>query len=398
MCNRHTTKLNLFLLTITFIIYLFVGAQLFSTIERPAEQIIINEMSQTRKGFLEKYPCVKENDFESFIVTLLDANKHGVDARTNFTTVDNWSFAQSFFFAVTVVTTIGYGHVSPLSDTGRIICIVYAIFGVPMTLLLLSVIVRKLLILLNNTYLWFRYKFSSDRRSESKIRFIHLSLVLIFSLIFLFIIPSIIFTYLEESWSFIDAFYFCFISLTTIGLGDLVAGDSPTQRNRLFYKVCLTIYLLVGVTIMMLVIAMVSQIPELRLIQFFLSGKEVEDENERVSTTETSGLLWLSRSSPASSYGIRNSSTNQPYRRQTNEKTDPTDTPEIITKHDLYSYVDYFLDKSHTGLWHSSSSKANVTKWTFGQGLLFVTSLLTTVGKKIFSYSFKDLFEIKDES
>jgi hypothetical protein len=27
-----------------------------------------------------------ENDFESFIVTLLDANKHGVDARTNFTT------------------------------------------------------------------------------------------------------------------------------------------------------------------------------------------------------------------------------------------------------------------------------------------------------------------------
>lgn len=25
-------------------------------------------------------------DFESFIVALLDANKHGVDARTNFTT------------------------------------------------------------------------------------------------------------------------------------------------------------------------------------------------------------------------------------------------------------------------------------------------------------------------
>ena len=125
-------------------------------------------------------------------------------------------------------------------DTGRIICIIYAIFGVPMTLLLLSVIVRKLLILLNNTYLWFRRKLSSDRRSESKIRFIHLCLILSFSLIFLFIIPSIIFTFLEDNWSFIDSFYFCFISLTTIGLGDLVAGDSPTQRNRLFYKVCLT--------------------------------------------------------------------------------------------------------------------------------------------------------------
>jgi hypothetical protein len=82
---------------------LFLGAQLFSAIERPAEQIIIDEMSKTRKDFLEKYPCVKglkkcrknnslffflytEDDFESFIVALLDANKHGVDARTNFTT------------------------------------------------------------------------------------------------------------------------------------------------------------------------------------------------------------------------------------------------------------------------------------------------------------------------
>jgi potassium channel subfamily K protein 1 len=123
---------------------------------------------------------------------------------------------------------------------GRVICIVYAIVGVPMTLLLLSIIVRKLLILLNNTYLWFRRKFSSDRRSESKIRFIHLLLTLLFSIIFLFIIPSIIFQHIEENWSFIDAFYFCFISLTTIGLGDLVAGDSPIQRNRLFYKICLT--------------------------------------------------------------------------------------------------------------------------------------------------------------
>ncbi|CAF4895565.1 unnamed protein product [Rotaria sp. Silwood1] len=298
MLKRYTTKLNLFFFTLIFLIYLFAGAHLFSFIEQPTERIIINEMSKTRKDFLEKYPCVKDDDFESFIVTLLDANKHGVDARTNFTT---------------------YGHVSPLSDTGRIICIIYAIIGVPMTLLLLTTIVRKLLILLNNTYLWFCRKFSSNQRSESKIRFIHLSIILIFSLIFLFIIPSIIFVCVEENWTFIDAFYFCFISLTTIGLGDFVAGDSPTQRNRLFYKICLTIYLLVGVTIMMLILAMVSQIPELRLIQYFLSETEVENEHERLSTSETSGLLWLQNSSSSHSYGAQNSSTDQPYRRQINE-------------------------------------------------------------------------------
>lgn len=82
---------------------------------------------------------------------------------------------------------------------------------------------------------------------------------------------------------------------------------------------------------MMLLVAMVSQMPELRLIQYFLSEKEVEHENERISTTETSGLLWLSRSSASRSYGANSSSSNPPYRRQTNEKTDVGVTPEIIT-------------------------------------------------------------------
>lgn len=109
-----------------------------------------------------------------------------------------------------------------------------------MTLLLLSMIVRKLLIVVNHSYLWFRHRWNCERRSESTIRIVHLLILILFFLALFFIIPSIIFTYLEDDWSFIDAFYFCFISLTTIGLGDLVAGDSPTQRNRLFYKVALT--------------------------------------------------------------------------------------------------------------------------------------------------------------
>jgi len=331
MFNRTTTKLNLLVFIAIFIIYMFLGAQIFSTIERPTEQMIIRQMIETRKDFLEKYPCVKERDFETFIVALLEANKHGVDARTNFTTVDNWSFAQSFFFAVTVVTTIGYGHVSPLSDIGRIICIIYAIIGVPMTLLLLSMIVRKLLIVVNHSYLWFRHRWNCERRSESTIRIVHLLILILFFLALFFIIPSIIFTYLEDDWSFIDAFYFCFISLTTIGLGDLVAGDSPTQRNRLFYKVALTIYLLVGVTMMMMIVALISQMPELNLIRYFLTEKEAEEEYERLTHQETSGLLWLSRSVSVASYGSRNSANGQIYRRQTSEKDDFPSTIDIVT-------------------------------------------------------------------
>jgi len=34
-----------------------------------------------------------------------------------------------------------------------------------------------------------------------------------------------------EGWSYMDSFYFCFVSFATIGFGDLVA----TQKENFFY-------------------------------------------------------------------------------------------------------------------------------------------------------------------
>ena len=43
--------------------------------------------------------------------------------------------------------------------------------------------------------------------------------------VFLFL-PALIFVQVETDWSFADACYFAFITISTIGFGDLVAGKS----------------------------------------------------------------------------------------------------------------------------------------------------------------------------
>ncbi|XP_065351677.1 TWiK family of potassium channels protein 7-like [Cloeon dipterum] len=51
-----------------------------------------------------------------------------------------WTFSSSFLYSLTLITTIGYGGVTPKTTWGRIVTIVYALVGIPLMLVYLSTV------------------------------------------------------------------------------------------------------------------------------------------------------------------------------------------------------------------------------------------------------------------
>ena len=51
-----------------------------------------------------------------------------------------WDFHNAFFFAGTLVSTIGYGNVSPVTQNGKLFCIFFVAFGVPYFAYLLTIL------------------------------------------------------------------------------------------------------------------------------------------------------------------------------------------------------------------------------------------------------------------
>ncbi|KAH9394223.1 hypothetical protein TYRP_004272, partial [Tyrophagus putrescentiae] len=169
----------------------------------------------------------------------------------------NWSFINSFFFAITVTTTIGYGHLTPSTFFGKIFCIVYALFGIPITGLLIGSLADrfsklyspKTIIRKTNTY---------QRQLSARLLMLKKGLISLVPWFFVFlVVPALIFTFFED-WTFLDGFYYCFVTLSTIGFGDFVAGSF--EKDYIWvYKILVVFWIIFGLAYLSMVLNFITQ-------------------------------------------------------------------------------------------------------------------------------------------
>ncbi|KAK8382739.1 hypothetical protein O3P69_011348 [Scylla paramamosain] len=302
--------------SVLYLVFLVLGAAIFSAIEAPEETEMIRYIRRRKEQFLSNFTCITDSALEDLIVEIITANNRGVSAAKSTGGEHNWSFGQSFFFSSTIVTTIGYGHVHPLSEGGKIFCIIYAIIGIPMTFILLTALVERLLLPTTWLLYWLNSKLG-HLYQPFNIRVFHLAIIGTITFGLFMVVPAFIFAKLEPGWDFLDSLYYCFISLTTIGLGDYIPGDAPRQPMRPLYKICITAYLLLGLTFVMLLLHLYNDIPQLNLGLFLLRGSDVAaGDPERMRLSGTGGV--------APKYTQHN---DQPVRQSVKVVSRPVDSP-----------------------------------------------------------------------
>lgn len=226
------TVLVLFAVTVG---YLFIGAAVFQVLESDNEQDTKTLSRETFNNFLTNATCIDTVQLERLIRTVIEAYDKGVLVTNQTETNDNWNLWNSFFFSATVVTTIGYGNISPSTRNGQIFCIFYAIIGIPLVGVFLAVIGQKLSTPVK--------KFKNQSKNRY-VRVVKSVVIAIIGFAVLVLLPAIGF-HRAEKWTIFEAIYYAVITLTTVGFGDYVVGQTK-DSYKVWYRILTIVWIFVG--------------------------------------------------------------------------------------------------------------------------------------------------------
>ncbi|XP_063243846.1 two pore potassium channel protein sup-9 isoform X4 [Bacillus rossius redtenbacheri] len=234
MKKQNVRTLSLIVCTFT---YLLVGAAVFDALESDTEKRRWEALEAIERMVIKKYN-ISEDDFRVMETVVLKTEPHKAGQQ--------WKFAGAFYYATTVLTTIGYGHSTPNTVGGKLFTMCYAIVGIPLGLVMFQSIGERL------------NKFSSVVIRHVK-RMLHckdvnaseINLICVVTTLSSLTIAGGAAAFSRyEGWTYFDSVYYCFITLTTIGFGDMVALQKDNALDdKPEYVAFALIFILFGLAI-----------------------------------------------------------------------------------------------------------------------------------------------------
>jgi hypothetical protein len=327
------------------ILYLVIGGTIFQALE-------INKESEMANIYINFFNNLQSNISKKQYDKLFKISniKKPEDAYNYWHNLND-----SIFFAFTIVSTIGYGYVTPLTYEGKVFTIFYAILGVPIGAYAFgyfSNIIIKILDLfvwINKDPLMRAYSYlgknkddplepsdikrifnalnlkispeelediidDADENDDGDISYDELKTVIetrninldaitktkyqlyyVSILIFFYLLIGTLIFNSVENWNYLESFYFCIITITTIGLGDFYPKNN---RMLVFVFSCL------GLGLIAILIGLICDLTINKSTIFFFKINDQDDiinaeiikkyfeHNDRVRLYRNSNFVW----------------------------------------------------------------------------------------------------------
>lgn len=274
------TKTLLILITVV-VVYVLIGGAVLYGIEHTNELQTQTTASATYFNFSGAVSsCVTTDQVRQFVTAIIQAYDDGVLVTDSQTSASQWDYASSTFFAMTAVTTIGYGNQAPATSGGKAFIVIYALLGIPIMGLVLAGLGEKLDSLLKPL------KDKVFIKKNEKIDQLVKTLILVaLILLVMSLIPAGIFAAIE-GWSYGDAVYYTIITMTTIGFGDFVIGTSDNDYRAL-YKLLSSVWILLGLASVAMLLSNITDLYK-RIAPESKTDDEKKDEKEKNENKESS--------------------------------------------------------------------------------------------------------------
>ncbi|XP_034997051.1 potassium channel subfamily K member 16-like [Zootoca vivipara] len=249
----HMSRAQGTLLLAGLMTYMVMGAFVFELLENDNYKKLQRETFDMKEEFFLNYTSLSPEEVEIYIQAVIKAVRLGINPiRNDPYSQSHWDFVHCFFFVGTMLSTIGYGNLCPQTKEGQIFCVIFALFGIPFNLICLNyigVLVSGLFESLSERL------YGKEGKKTARYIFLFVGMGIITFLI----LPSLFFQWME-GWTFHEAIYYSFITLSTIGFGDYLIGMNHDRKYFQGYRMLTAIWVITGLAWIAVLFELVSSL------------------------------------------------------------------------------------------------------------------------------------------